>query len=1086
MQVISCNGDRALTDRVIYHPESHKIYYMSVLSNREETARQITACINLGDKVFMYNTEDVYTEKLSQFSEIELLSEYVGYRVRIERILIGTQKYYFGLILNEGLLKDKSNVFAYKEKTDFDNGLFLKLLSNYTIPLLREWSPALKKLLYDKNSLTPLESYFDENVNQKEVFKAAALNCPDKEFKEIISENIKNGILKITENLQSKLNFSTLNDYIKVFGNATVKNLNNILKPICSVSDKLTVLLKKKKPFPKQQQLIDGVAKRLIKKSYAIINAGMGCGKTLMALAAVEKHSQDKACINVKEDLLLGERTQKGNYRCVILAPSTLLKKWRREIIDEIPLAEASLITSFDDVVQMVKTIKKNPKPKGKEFYIIGRDFSKLSYHERPAPHRIIKRRIYFVKCSECGDYSTSIHDFKTNKTCSVCKNESLEIKFAGYYETGWECPSCGEILYPANMNLKLDIEKYSKDEISSPLSIFSFDNKDNQNICCHNCKDSLWVPNIQNLVSHTQHKNVEDKWVRISVWRNKAKKGKKTIWVYKKYLHLYENYTSVRQSKQRRISPAKFMTSVLPKNSFDYLIADEVHQYKSGGSAQAQAFHALVKLSKKQIALTGTIMGGVAKDMFYLLYRLDPSLMIRKGYKYTDVMKFCEDYGVIETVYSDWSTEDSYNISSRGKKIGEPKVKPGISPMFYSDFLLESTVFMDLSDLASFLPPFVERVERVDMDKDLALAYIGVQKFFSNFIKKGDKRLLSTMLQTLMSYPDKPFGFNSILDPSTGGIMYTFDELDMDKLYNKEQRLVEIVNREWNKENRMCFVFTTFTGENGDKDTLPRLKEVIEDNCDLKGKVAILRSDTVSALNREEWINKQSSLGIRVIICNPRLVEVGFDLLEHPTLIFYQTGYSLFVLWQASRRSYRLNQKKECRVYYLAYKKTLQDKCLEIMADKKAATAAIQGKFSSEGLAAMAQGVDPQVLLAEALLKGAMDVDDKEMNNYFKIINSTNEKKELNMTLEDKKFLEEIKHHKEKTQEYYQKNSLNKTTTNSISKGISLFYEVFGHKNISPKRIVSVDTEEKIQTQFKIVTAQKNKKVIDGQQSFI
>ena len=55
-------------------------YYAFLHSSKQRIEQFLhfsSACINLGDKVFMYNTEDVYTEKLSQFSEIELLSEYV-------------------------------------------------------------------------------------------------------------------------------------------------------------------------------------------------------------------------------------------------------------------------------------------------------------------------------------------------------------------------------------------------------------------------------------------------------------------------------------------------------------------------------------------------------------------------------------------------------------------------------------------------------------------------------------------------------------------------------------------------------------------------------------------------------------------------------------------------------------------------------------------------------------------------------------------------------------------------------------------------------------------------------------------------
>jgi len=52
---------------------------------------------------------------------------------------------------------------------------------------------------------------------------------------------------------------------------------------------------------------------------------------------------------------------------------------------------------------------------------------------------------------------------------------------------------------------------------------------------------------------------------------------------------------------------------------------------------------------------------------------------------------------------------------------------------------------------------------------------------------------------------------------------------------------------------------------------------------------------------------------GVEVVICHPKLVETGLDLLAFPTLYFYETGYSLHTLRQASRRSWRIGQRHAC-----------------------------------------------------------------------------------------------------------------------------------------------------------------------------
>jgi hypothetical protein len=71
--------------------------------------------------------------------------------------------------------------------------------------------------------------------------------------------------------------------------------------------------------------------------------------------------------------------------------------------------------------------------------------------------------------------------------------------------------------------------------------------------------------------------------------------------------------------------------------------------------------------------------------------------------------------------------------------------------------------------------------------------------------------------------------------------------------------------------------------------------------------------------------------------------------------LIFYQTGYNLFTMRQASRRAWRIGQRKDCKVIYLYYGGTLQARAMALMGKKMEAAQALEGKFSAEGLASMA-----------------------------------------------------------------------------------------------------------------------------------
>lgn len=58
-----------------------------------------------------------------------------------------------------------------------------------------------------------------------------------------------------------------------------------------------------------------------------------------------------------------------------------------------------------------------------------------------------------------------------------------------------------------------------------------------------------------------------------------------------------------------------------------DLLIADEVHQFKSATSDQGIAFQDLVVASKKTLGMTGTIFGGKALSLFFMLYRISPEV---------------------------------------------------------------------------------------------------------------------------------------------------------------------------------------------------------------------------------------------------------------------------------------------------------------------------------------------------------------------------------------------------------------------------------------------------------------------------
>ena len=440
--------------------------------------------------------------------------------------------------------------------------------------------------------------------------------------------------------------------------------------------------------------------------------------------------------------------------------------------------------------------------------------------------------------------------------------------------------------------------------------------------------------------------------------------------------------------SRLRRYAISEYIKKHM-NGFFDFFIADEIHELKGGTTAQGNSFGALASACRKTIAMTGTLLGGYADDVFYILYRLSPKTMKQEGLEYHRITEWMARYGVLEKI-TKYSAED--NACSRGRKATTIlKRKPGVSPMVFSSHLMSKSAFLHLSDIALDLPAISEQVVCVEMDPELEAAYMDLEADLSKAMKEalvqGSKRLLGAYLNNLLCYPDRPFDNPPITDPRTRDLPVENQKviafpvvLPKSMTYAKEKQLVHLVQAE-NRRGRKCFIFATYTGT---KDITLRLKEILgKDGI----RAEILRS-TVKPELREDWVKNKVSQGIDAIIANPKLVETGLDLLDFPTIIFHQTGYSVYTLRQASRRSWRIGQDRDVKVYYLFYKGTIQEKALQLMGSKMEASLAIEGKFSEEGLMVMTQGEDMSTTLAKALVDG-MDVEGIE--DIWKKINLKN-----------------------------------------------------------------------------------------------
>jgi len=125
-----------------------------------------------------------------------------------------------------------------------------------------------------------------------------------------------------------------------------------------------------------------------------------------------------------------------------------------------------------------------------------------------------------------------------------------------------------------------------------------------------------------------------------------------------------------------------------------------------------------------------------------------------------------------------------------------------------------------------------------------------------------------------------------------------------------------------------------------------------------------------ISCSNQWHIYARQIKQGVQVVISHPKLVETGLDLLDFPTIIFYESGYSLHTLRQASRRSWRIGQRRPVRVLFMCYDGTMQTSCLRLMGKKLLVALTMEGKFAGEGLQTIDEDDDMLSAMARELVE--------------------------------------------------------------------------------------------------------------------
>ena len=142
--------------------------------------------------------------------------------------------------------------------------------------------------------------------------------------------------------------------------------------------------------------------------------------------------------------------------------------------------------------------------------------------------------------------------------------------------------------------------------------------------------------------------------------------------------------------------------------------------------------------------------------------------------------------------------------------------------------------------------------------------------------------------------YPDGCTRGETVFDPRTGDVIVQVPPLSENRLYPKEQALIDLVAAE-RVEGRRVLVYVTHTGTRD-------VTEGMDDILTRHGfRVAVMKAEAVAPDKREAWVADRVKQGIDVLICHPRLVQTGLDLIDFPTIVWAETEFSVFQSTQKS-----------------------------------------------------------------------------------------------------------------------------------------------------------------------------------------
>ncbi|MHB8752761.1 MAG: helicase-related protein [Aggregatilineales bacterium] len=435
------------------------------------------------------------------------------------------------------------------------------------------------------------------------------------------------------------------------------------------------------------------------------------------------------------------------------------------------------------------------------------------------------------------------------------------------------------------------------------------------------------------------------------------------------------------------KVPLSKFIAERYP-DRVGLFICDEVHECKSISTDQGEALSVLANAAIKTVGLTGTLYGGNASSLYGIEFLCNPR--VRERYPWGRGMsQWVRDMGVLEKVVQYRPQHDKAGKYTGKRRMEQkPKEAPGCSPLLVQE-IIDHCVFVGLLDMGRAMPEYREIPVKIQPDPDVAALYVEAKKELGEYLadcrKEGDASPMAMYLQALLNWPDAPYRDEECIhrkrlehdsDEFMERLVYVIPGLDENRIYAKEQWLIDTVRTEL-AQGRGVAVFCHQTGT---RDIQPRLERLLKEHIP-SARPFILKG-SVAADKREHVLNRQVTVGTNVLICNARLVQTGLDLIDFPSIVFFEIDYSLFVMAQASRRAWRLIQDRPCKTFYPYYDGMMEHQAIQLIGRKQQAANLLYGEGNG-GLSALS-GSDGGNLLAALAAEIESDATVTDLRDLF------------------------------------------------------------------------------------------------------